>query len=492
MAALNGAGLIRACPRAGLGHRLDAATWAELARRPDPPLLALWAEPTTIHAVFLDRGAPLPVSLPLSERRFPALSPMRPGAAAAERMIHDLWGIEAWGGQDGRPLLDHGRWELINPLSPRPLRRDAPGPVPEFRAPPAAGAHRLEYGPIPAAIDGPEHRQLILRGEEVLAAEFRPGYAHRGMLGLMLGKSPRAAARYPARLAADSTLAHSLAFALAAEGAVGVTLPPRALALRALLAELERAASHLWHLSRLAQAAQAPLPAEEALLLREVLLEAAAAAFGRRLPMDLVLPGGLAEDITPEGPARLQGALAAIGREWPRLRRQAERLARRLAGLGRIDPRLVAQVAAGGPPARAAGIDQDLRRLPGYAPYEELEPRCLIEAGGDAAARCALWLAEADDSWRMIRLLVDALPAGPWQVALPAAAGEGLGLVEGPRGPCLAWLRLDGGGLIEAAFLQDPATAQLPLLEAALTAAPLEAAEVVRASLPVPAAGMDL
>ena len=40
------------------------------------------------------------------------------------------------------------------------------------------------------------------------------------------------------------------------------------------------------------------------------------------------------------------------------------------------------------------------------------------------------------------------LPEGETLVPLPALAGEGTALVEGFRGECLAWLRLDDGGLI--------------------------------------------
>jgi len=79
----------------------------------------------------------------------------------------------------------------------------------------------------------------------VVRLEQRLGYTHKGHIGLMLGKSPRAAARYAARLSGDSTVAHGWAFAMAAEAATGTTPPPRALALRSVMAELERCHNHL-------------------------------------------------------------------------------------------------------------------------------------------------------------------------------------------------------------------------------------------------------
>jgi Ni,Fe-hydrogenase III large subunit len=61
----------------------------------------------------------------------------------------------------------------------------------------------------------------------------------------MLGKTVRAAAAFAARLSGDSTVAHGWAFAAAAEAALGVVPPPRAIALRAAMAELERIHNHL-------------------------------------------------------------------------------------------------------------------------------------------------------------------------------------------------------------------------------------------------------
>ena len=52
--------------------------------------------------------------------------------------------------------------------------------------------------------------------------------------------------------------------------------------------------------------------------------------------------------------------------------------------------------------------------------------------------------------------------------ASPSGGGEGIALVEGFRGECLAWMRLDGGGVIEACMLRDPSWLHWPLLESAV------------------------
>ena len=77
--------------------------------------------------------------------------------------------------------------------------------------------------------------------------------------------------------------------------------------------------------------------------------------------------------------------------------------------------------------------------------------------------------AELEESLRLLRLMLAALPAGPIAVKLPSASisAEGIGWAEGFRGDIWHWLRLDGG-LITAAFLCDPSWRQWPLLEAAI------------------------
>ena len=225
-------------------------------------------------------------------------------------MIRDLWGHTAEGGRDDRTWLDHGRWPLAHPLSPRPGLPGGAVEPPEFASLDEPGVMQVPLGPIHGTIGEPAHLRLTTRGDTVLRAEARLGYAHKGTLALMRGKSPRTAARFVARLAAEATVAHSIAFARATEAALDVEAPPRAAALRAVMAEQERIAGHLDDLGQMADAAGlAPLHAAAGRE-REVLLRAADRAFGHRLMMDVVVPGGVAADIAPDGRRRSLRAAA--------------------------------------------------------------------------------------------------------------------------------------------------------------------------------------
>ncbi len=174
---------------------------AALADEPDIELLSLWADTMQVHALFHMRASSdfLLCSVPVEAEIYPALSPCRPAAAWFERMIHDLWGHVAQApddaGTDQRPWLDHGRWSVPAPLSPRPIATPGmPEPM-EFLPVEADDYHQIAVGPVHAGIIEPGHFRFSAQGETVVRLEIRLGYLHKGTLGLMRGKSPRAAAR---------------------------------------------------------------------------------------------------------------------------------------------------------------------------------------------------------------------------------------------------------------------------------------------------------
>lgn len=456
---------------------LTAAQWTKLpdalAATPEAALLALWAEPGFVHAAFLHEGEGrlLLASAPAEAARYAALSPARPSAQLFERAVHDLWGLAAEGATDARPWLDHGTWPLSAPMAARPAPHHGVRREPEFLKVEGEDLHVIPVGPVHAGIIEPGHFRFTAQGETVARLEVRLGYTHKGTLSLMLGKSPRAAARLACRISGDSAVAHSLAFAQAAEAALGVAVPPRALHLRGVVAELERIANHIGDFGAVVNdTAFAPIPARCGFL-RDGLLRAASAAFGHRLMFDLVVPGGLAQDIAEGGAAAIQAALSSLVAELPALARAYENFASltdRVVGTGAVGAALVARFAAGGFVGRAAGRGFDARRLPGYAPYEALDVQVPLRHEGDVDARLRVRLFEIDESVRLVRALLASLPDGRVIAPLPTHAGEGAALVEGFRGEIFAWVRLDEGGLIRAAFQRDPSWLQWPLLQAAI------------------------
>lgn len=463
----------RPWPRVLLTRPLWGQMAAALAADPGPALMSLWADPGQVHAaLWLEAEATLMLaSCPAPDGRYPALSPARPGAVRFERMIRDLWGHVAEGAVDLRPWLDHGRWPNAAPLSAKPGPVAYPVPQPEFLAVEGEGVHQIPVGPVHAGIIEPGHFRFHVQGETVARLEERLGYLHKGHLGLMLGKPARAASRFAARLSGDSAVAHAWAFAMAVEQALEVAPPPRALALRAAMGELERIHNHLNDWGFVCNDAAFAFPHARCGALREGVLRACNAAFGHRLMMDRVVPGGVTDDLSPAGAETILAALSVVEAELPGLVRIYEShasLQDRVVGTGTVDAALVARFAAGGHVGRAAGRGFDARVALGYAPYDRLAPEVPVLAEGDVDARVRIRIAEIRESIRLVRALLEALPAGPLEVPLPQRGGEGVGVVEGFRGDCLHWVALEDGGLVRACFPRDPSWLQWPLLEAAI------------------------
>jgi Ni,Fe-hydrogenase III large subunit len=482
--------------RPWLRHLLPHADWTALAHASlaeSWTLLALWADTVQAHALYLDPDTLtiVSVSTPVEAGRYPALSPILIGTAWYERMIHDLWGHEADGALDARAWLDHGTWPQLRPMATRPEQRTSTEP-PMLSGPDQDGAMVLPLGPIWGQIDEAAHLRLTLNGPIIQRAEALLGFTHKGTLTLMRGKSPRAAARFAARLSADTTVAHSVAFAQATEAASDVEAPARAVALRIVMMEIERIAGHLDNLTEVGRLADAHSVRSRCGSLRENLLRASDAAFGHRLMMDCVVPGGVAADIAEGGRQVILRALGDIASQLETIRRlhDGPALSSRLCNLGRASRDLVTAFGAGGVVGRASGRGFDARTV--FSPtYATLAPRLAIRTDGDAAARQHLRIFEIEESVRLVSAALDVLPDGPLTVALPQVSGEGIGCVESVRGDIWHWLRLDHGQ-IAAAFPRDPGWALWPLAERVLEGAAADDADLIRTSLALPASGMDL
>ena len=436
-------------------------------------LLGLWGDPPHVHMALLDEAGGDIAVLTYDCRggKYPSVGARHPPALRLERAIRDLFGLDAMGSPDTRPWLDLGFWTETHPLGHSEPAR-APAPY-QFLPVEGEGLHQIPVGPVHAGIIEPGHFRFTANGEHVVRLEQRLGYVHKGIEGLMAGASLEQAAKLAARTSGDSTVAYSYAFALAAEAALQIEAPARASHLRALMAELERLANHFGDIGAICNDASFSLMHAQTGILRERCLRAAEACFGHRLMMDLIVPGGVARDIAPEGLAQMRALLAEIRKVFPRLIELYDNTASlqdRTVTTGIVKPDYVRQFGAGGYVGRASGRAFDARRRPGYAPYNDLAFDVPVLDAGDVNARVWIRIREVEQSLKLIDQILDALPAGPvmTETKPKGEAGEGLALTEAFRGDVLVWLRLGGDGRVARCHLRDASWFQWPLLEVAI------------------------
>jgi Ni,Fe-hydrogenase III large subunit len=474
------------------GHRpwpriaVDADGWRDVIEAlaaGELSLVSEWGEADTVHLAVADEDGVAVVSLAAPDGHFPSVGASHPPAIRLERAMADLYGLTPEGLADTRPWLDHGRWGVEQPLDGKGGMATAASDFPATAGgvPPATpypfltaegeNLHQIPVGPVHAGIIEPGHFRFTAAGETIVRLEERLGYVHKGIDGLMAGAAIADAVKIAGRTSGDSTVAYAYAFARAVEAALDVEAAPRAVWLRALMAELERLANHLGDIGAICNDAAFALMLAHCGALRERVLRFSALAFGHRLMMDRIVPGGVAVDLAEEAKPALTELLAEMWEVFPRLVSLYDNTAslqERTVGTGILTADLARRFAAGGPIGRASGRAFDTRRALPYPPYDSLPLRVAVREDGDVNARIWLRIREVEQSLLLIERIAAGLPAGALAVDPPRRAGEGVGMVEGFRGDIFASVRLDAEGKVARCHLRDPSWFQWPLLEAAI------------------------
>ena len=471
--------------------RVDAAQWrraCEQVREKGGRLVALWASDHTdrsgryaVHAALTVRSGLLVITLPLENERFPDIADLFPAANRMQRAACDLMGVRAEPAADQRKWLRHAAW----PENVFPLRKNfvASGinriayalqadnyPFVKVEG---EGVHEIPVGPVHAGTIEPGHFRFSVVGEGVLRLEERLGYKHKGVEKRFESMTLAQGAKLAGRISCDSTVAYAWAYAMAVECATGITPPPRALCLRALLLERERIGQHLWDLGFLGNDAGLAFGLAQFSRLREDWLRSSHALFGHRYLMDTIVPGGVACDIDLAGIARAGAEIEEVGRSVALLKNIYDEhagLQDRFIGCGRVKPELAERLGLTGLAGRASAVAWDLRVQFPPVPYEQLEVRMATHGNGDVAARVTVRFDEIAESLRLLGLILAQLPPGEIVTPLPDAPEHALGIgwVEGWRGEVLIALETGARNSIRRVHPHDPSWQNWPLLERAV------------------------
>jgi Ni,Fe-hydrogenase III large subunit/NADH:ubiquinone oxidoreductase subunit C len=411
-----------------------------------------------------------------ADAELPSLAGIYPAANRPERHAHDLLGVRYAGQPDARRWVRHRAWdEKDHPLQ-TVYHRPAPGPAPAddgypFHTAQGAGVVEIPVGPVHAGIIEPGHFRFQAVGETVLNLEERLGYVHKGIEKIAVGRDAAGLARLAGRVSGDSTVAHAWAACQALERAAGVEVPPRALHLRAIMAERERVANHLGDIAAICNDVAFTFAYYQLTRIKEDWLRESDSLFGHRFMMDRIIPGGVAAD---PGAA----AVNAMAERCLLLKEQiedlitvfegSESLEDRLMTAGRLSPEQAAMLGAVGYVGKASGQSFDVRRAAPYAPYDSLTVTVPTYRAGDVAARAKIRADEIGISLDLIRELAARLPAGScranWPEPLPHER-EGIGFVEGWRGEIITYLKLGADGRVLRFYPRDPSWLTWPALE---------------------------
>ena len=271
------------------------------------------------------------------------------------------------------------------------------------------GLIRLRLG-----VHGAGDDAVITRAEPVI------GYVHRGVEKLFEVRDYRQILVLTDRHDWLGAAGSEVGAALAVERMLGLEVPPRATWIRTLICELMRVTSHLSFLGAFPGAGAAAAPAHAA---RERLIGVLEALTGGRMHVMFTVIGGVREDVPPGWLDELGHATAAVRAVWPAVTGPVTDAAGGSAGVGRLDPAVVLQHGVTGPPARASGVDLDLRRDEPSLAYPDLAGvlRVCVRDGGDVPARIGVLGDQVGVSLALVDACAERLREldGPVNVRLP-------------------------------------------------------------------------
>lgn len=418
----------------------------------------------------------LRTQVPKDNPELPSQAPCYPAADRSERHTQDLLGIRFLGG-DERRWTRHQAWgEDEHPLlCDFPVAGRLQGKTPPdvdypFLQVQGASVYEIPVGPVHAGIIEPGHFRFQAVGETILRLEERLGYVHKGIEKIAIGRDMAGLSRLAGRVSGDTTVGHTLAACLAMERACQVQAPARAAYLRAILAERERIANHLWDMAAILNDIAFTFGYYQFGRLREDFLRTNYALFGHRLLMDTIVPGGVSVDLDAAAARRLGQELEHLRQELNELLAIVDRNASvndRLYTTGILKVEDATELGCLGYVGLASGQDLDVRRDCPYPPYDQLSVPVPVEEGCDVGARFWVRYKELRASLRLLRQLLAQLPKGPTRTELPAppAGAEGLGIVEGWRGEIVSYVRFGQDGKIARFFPRDPSWLNWPALE---------------------------
>ncbi len=277
----------------------------------------------------------------------------------------------------------------------------------------------INLGPQHPSTHGVLRVMLELEGETVLRSKPVVGYLHTGMEKTAEELTYVQGATNVTRMDYLSPLNNELCWSLAVEKLLGVEVPPRATWARMLLSELNRISSHvMWAATNgmdLASTTMMIFGFRE----REMVLSFFEKTTGLRMNHNFIRPGGIAADLPDGWEDDVSVIVDTISQrldEYDELLTGQPIFRERTEGVGVIGPELAVAMSATGPILRASGVPWDLRRSMPYLAYGEVDFDVIVGSVGDTFDRYAVRLNEVRESIRIVRQVLERMPAGDYRV----------------------------------------------------------------------------
>lgn len=427
---------------------------------------------------------------------YPSVTPKVPAAVWGEREVRDMFGLTPVGLPDERRLVLPDDW----PDDLHPLRKDAMGystrPAPTTDVETykfvnnASGVTRdIPLGPLHITSDEPGHFRLFVDGEDIIDADYRLFYVHRGMEKLAETRMGYDEVTFLSdRVCGICGFTHSVCYTTSVENALGIRAPERAQAIRSIFLEVERLHSHLLNIGLASHFVGFDTGFMQFFRVREKAMTMAELLIGARKTYGMNLIGGVRRDILKEERTKTLKLCAELRQEVRQLvdmLLDTPNLHQRTQGIGILDKKVARDFSPVGPVVRASGFKRDIRLDHPYAGYAKLPMGLHTEEGCDVLSRVLIRVREFFDSLAMIEHALDNMPAGPILVEGFTYTPHkfALGFAEAPRGEDIHWSMLGDNQKLYRWRCRAPTYANWPPLRHMLRGNTVSDAPLIVASI---------
>jgi NADH-quinone oxidoreductase subunit D len=262
-------------------------------------------------------------------------------------------------------------------------------------------------------------------------------------------------------------------YCMAVEDLMDVEIPPRAEALRVMMAELSRLMSHIPSIGFLLLELGAFTPILYSFRERERAQNIMEAVTGARMMFHYIRIGGVKADL-PEGIPELiwdfvEGLEKRIQPDFVDLIEGNEIFIARTRGVGQLTQEKAIEMGLTGPPLRCTGIGFDVRRDYPYSWYPNVEFDVITDEAGDVEASYRVRIGEIKQSIRIIKQILENLPEGEVLADLGRRIrppeGEGFGRAESARGEYAVHVVSDGSDTPYRVHYRTPCSVNMQLLQ---------------------------
>ncbi|HEY5097681.1 MAG TPA: NADH-quinone oxidoreductase subunit D, partial [Acidimicrobiales bacterium] len=277
----------------------------------------------------------------------------------------------------------------------------------------------INMGPQHPSTHGVLRLMLELDGETVLRTKPVIGYLHTGMEKTAEELTYVQGSTNVTRMDYLAPLHNELVLSMAVEALLGVEMPPRSDWIRMLLVELNRVSSHLMWMATNGMDIGSTSMMIYGFREREMILAFFEKTTGLRMNHNFIRPGGTAADL-PDGweddVAIICDTVLPRTDEYDELLTGQPVFRQRSEGIGGLSAEEALALSLTGPILRSTGVPWDLRRALPYLRYDEVDFDVIVGTFGDNFDRYSIRLNEIRESIKIIRQIVEKMPAGDYRV----------------------------------------------------------------------------